>query len=109
MLICFFNIRSIIHFEFVPEENAVNGTFYMEVLISLIDAMTRKRDCSLIFHCDNMPAHSSLWVSWLLAGKEISTMDHPPVVSWLGSSWLLAVSKTQECAEIIAFIRHWGH
>jgi hypothetical protein len=32
MLICFFDIRGIIHFEFVPEETTVNQTFYIEVL-----------------------------------------------------------------------------
>jgi hypothetical protein len=40
--ICFFDIKGIIHFEFVPEGTAVNQTFYV-VLKRLIDAVRRKR------------------------------------------------------------------
>jgi hypothetical protein len=39
MLICFFDIRGIIHFEFVPEGIIVNQTFYVEVLKRFIDAV----------------------------------------------------------------------
>jgi hypothetical protein len=65
MLICFFDIRDIIHFEFVLEGATVKQTFYVEVLKRLIDAMRHKqgklyRDCSLILHHDNVLAHTSL-------------------------------------------------
>jgi histone-lysine N-methyltransferase SETMAR len=48
-----------------------------------IDAVGRKRgelwrDSALILHHDNAPEHSSLRMSQFLAGKGISTMDHPP-------------------------------
>jgi hypothetical protein len=43
MFICFFDIRSIIHLEFVPEVTTVNQTFYVELLRRLIDAARRKR------------------------------------------------------------------
>jgi hypothetical protein len=36
MLVFLFNIRGIIHFEFVPEGASVNQTFYMEVLKGLL-------------------------------------------------------------------------
>jgi hypothetical protein len=83
MLICFFDIRGIIHFEFVPEETTVNQTFYLEMLKRLIDAVRHKgaefwRDRSLILDHDNAPAHSSLRVSQFLTEKGISAMDHPP-------------------------------
>jgi hypothetical protein len=63
MLICFFNIRSAIHFEFVPEGTAVNQTTYVEVLKSRIVAVRRKRgelwrDCSLILQHDSAEARS---------------------------------------------------
>jgi hypothetical protein len=81
MLICFFDIRGVIHFEFVPEGTTVNETFYVEVLKRLIDAVRHRReelwiDRALILH-DNAPAHSSLRVSQFLAGKGISAMDLP--------------------------------
>jgi hypothetical protein len=67
-LICFFNIRVIIHFDFLLERTAVNETFYMEALKRLIVAVRGKRrelwrDRSLILHQDNEPAHSSLRMS----------------------------------------------
>jgi hypothetical protein len=77
-LICFFDIRSIIHFESVPEV-----TFCVEVLKRLIAAVRPGRgefwrDRALILRHDNAPAHSSLRVTQILAGKCISAMDHPP-------------------------------
>jgi hypothetical protein len=81
ILICFFNIRDIIHFEFVLDGTTVNLIFHV-VLKSLIDAVRCNqgelwRDCSLILH-HNAPAYSLLRVSQFLAGKGISTMDHSP-------------------------------
>jgi hypothetical protein len=63
MLISFFDIRSIIHFEFVPEWTTVNQRLYV-VLKRLIDAMRHKRgelwrDRSLIPHEDNAPPRIS--------------------------------------------------
>jgi hypothetical protein len=43
ILICFFEIRSNIHFEFVPEVTTVNQIFYVEALKRRIDAVRRKR------------------------------------------------------------------
>jgi hypothetical protein len=82
MLICFFDIRCIIHFESVPKETTANNTFYMNVFRSLIDAMGNKqgqlwRDCSSILYHDSVSAHSSLQVSQFLAGRSTSTVDHP--------------------------------
>jgi hypothetical protein len=64
-VICFFDIRGILHFKFVPKGTTVNQTFYMEVLKRLIDGMKHKRgelwrDCLLILHQDNVTAYSSL-------------------------------------------------
>jgi hypothetical protein len=39
MSICFFDIRGIVHFEFVPEGTTVDQAFYVEVLKRIIDAM----------------------------------------------------------------------
>jgi histone-lysine N-methyltransferase SETMAR len=83
MLICFFNIMGIIHFKFVLEGTNVNQTFYVEVLERLIDAMRCKRgelwrDRSLILHITTHQyiLHFKYW--GVLAGKGISTTDHPP-------------------------------
>jgi hypothetical protein len=42
MLICFFDMRGIIHIDFVPEGNTLSQTFYVEVLKRLSDAASRK-------------------------------------------------------------------
>jgi hypothetical protein len=95
MLICFFNIRGIIHFEFVTKGTTFNQTFFVEVLKRLIHAVRRKRgelrrECSLILCYDNKPGHSSLQVSQFLAGKDISALDHLPYCTDLGPAdfWL---------------------
>jgi hypothetical protein len=101
MLICFFDVRGIIHFEFVPEGTTVNQTFYVEVLKRVIDAMRRKRgelwrDCSLILHHGSVPAHSSLQVLQFLARKGISAMDRSPYSPDLAPAdfWLLPKFKS---------------
>jgi hypothetical protein len=106
----FFNIRGIIQFESVPDGPTVNHTFHVEVLKRLIDAVRRMRgelwkDRSQIYH-DNMPAHSLLQGFAVFSRKRHRSST---VLSLLGSSWLLAASKTQECAERKAFLGHWGH
>jgi hypothetical protein len=82
-LICFFDIKSIVRFEFVPEGATVNQTFYVYLLKRLVDAMRRKRKelwrhRSLTLHLVNAPTYSSLRMSQFLAGKGISAMGHPP-------------------------------
>jgi hypothetical protein len=42
MLICFFDIRGIIHFEFVSKGTTVKQIFYVEVLKRLIDVQARR-------------------------------------------------------------------
>ena len=43
MLICFFDIKELVHFESVPQGQTVNQQFYLEVLKRLRDAVRRKR------------------------------------------------------------------
>jgi hypothetical protein len=83
MLICFFDIRSIVYFEFVPEGTIVNQTFFVNFLKKVIGAVRRKRGDlwrgrSLIFRHENAPAFSSFRVSQSLARKGISATDHSP-------------------------------
>jgi hypothetical protein len=82
MFICFSDISSIVHFEFVPEGTTFNERFYVEVLKGFIDAVRSKRgelwrDRLLILHHDNAPVNPSIRVSQFLYGKGISAMDHP--------------------------------
>jgi hypothetical protein len=101
-LIYFFDIRGIIHFEFVPKGTTVNQTFYVEVLKRLTDTTKRKRgemwrDHLLILHHNNVPAHYLLRVSQFLAGKGISAMDHLPYFPYSASADFWLFQNTTVC------------
>jgi len=67
MLIVFFDIQGIVHKEFIPLGQTVNGKFYCEVLKQLREGIRRKRPDkwkknNWFLHHDNAPAHLSLVV-----------------------------------------------
>jgi hypothetical protein len=43
LLITFFDIKSIVHFEFIPQAQTVIQAYYVEILIWLHEAVHRKR------------------------------------------------------------------
>jgi histone-lysine N-methyltransferase SETMAR len=83
MLIVFSDIQGIIHKEFVPPVQTVNGKFYCEVLKWLRVGIWRKRPDkwkknNWLLHHDNAPAHTSLIVQQFLTSKNITVIPHPP-------------------------------
>jgi hypothetical protein len=60
MLIVFFDIQGIVHKEFVPPGQTVNGKFYYEVLKRLRECIRRKRQDK--WKKNNAPVHTSLAV-----------------------------------------------
>lgn len=83
MLICFFDVKGVIHKEFVPQGQTVNGEFYREVLRRLRNRIRRTRpqmwaDKSFVLHHDNAPAHTSLIVRGFLASTNFTAINHPP-------------------------------
>jgi len=82
MLLNFFDIRGIVHYEFVPTGQTVNQVYYLEVLERLREKVKRKRpelfaNNSWILHHDNAPAHTALSVREFLATKQITVLEHP--------------------------------
>jgi len=82
MLLTFFDIRGIVHYEFVPNGQTVNQVYYLEVLERLREKVTRKRpklfaNNSLILHHDNASAHMALSVREFFATKQITVLEHP--------------------------------
>ena len=82
MLIIFLDIRGIVHKEFVPPGQTVNGKFYCEVLRRLRENVRRKRpemwkNGNWLLHHDNAPAHTSLVVREFLTKNNVTTVPHP--------------------------------
>ena len=82
MLICFFGIKGLVHFEFVPQGQTVNQQFYLEVLKRLRDAVQRKRpelwrSGEWLLHHDKAPAHTALTVRQFLTKNGMTTASHP--------------------------------
>ena len=83
MLICFLNIKGLVHFEFVPQGQTVNQQFYLEVLKRLCGAVRRKRpklwwSGEWLLHHDNAPAHKALSVRQFLTKHGMTTASQPP-------------------------------
>ena len=82
MLLTFFYIIGIVHYEFVPNGQTVNQVYYVEVLERLHEKVRRKRpehfaNNSWILHHDNAPVHTALSVMEFLATKQITVLEHP--------------------------------
>jgi len=82
ILLTFFDIRGIVHYEFVPNGQTVNQVYYLEVLERLREKVRRKRPelfakNSWILHHDNSPARTALSVREFLATKQITVLKHP--------------------------------
>lgn len=75
MLIVFFNIEGVIHYEFVPHGQTVNQILYKDIFICL-RVKIRKKGIWCPHH-DNAPAHSALLIREFLVDKKIPIVPHP--------------------------------
>jgi len=88
MLICFFDIKGLVYFEFVPQGQTVNQQFYLELLKRFRDVARRNRpelwrSGEWLLHHDNAPAHTALSVRQFLTKNEMTTASHPlPPRTW---------------------------
>jgi hypothetical protein len=84
-LFFFFDIKGIVHKEFLPPGQTVNGKFYCEVLKRLRDSIRRKRpdkwkNNNWFLHHDKAPAHTSLVVRQFLVSKTTTVIPHLPLI-----------------------------
>jgi hypothetical protein len=100
MPIPFFNIKDIVHFEFVPRCQTVNQAYYMKILKWLCEVVHRERPelwpSDWILHHDNATTHKALSFKQFLAQKLIIEMEHIPCSPDLGLNdfWLFIKIKS---------------
>jgi len=82
MLVCFFDHKGIVQYEFIAQGQTVNQQCYLEGLTRLRESFRWKRPGlwpdKWILHHDSAPAHDALRVSEFLAKNSITKMDNPP-------------------------------
>jgi len=83
VIIVFFDVRGIVHREFVPPGQTVNQEFYLEVLRRLRENVRRKhpelwRSDDWFLQHDNAPAYTVLSVIRYLASLGWTVVPHPP-------------------------------
>ena len=82
MLVCFFDHKSIVHYEFIAQGQTVNQQCYSEVVTRLRESVRRKRPGlwpdKWILHHDSAPAHDALRVRDFVAKNCIKKMYSPP-------------------------------
>jgi len=96
-MLMFFDIRGIVHHEFVPEGQTVNAEFYCNVPPRLREDIRRKLPelwCmgNWLLHDDNAPSHRALVMHEFLAHKGIITLPHLP----FHQIWPLATSSSSQ-------------
>jgi hypothetical protein len=82
MLVCFFDHKGIVHYEFIAQGQTVNQQCCLEVLTMLRESLRWKRrgmwPDKWILHHDNAPAQDALRVCEFLVKNSITKIDHPP-------------------------------
>jgi len=77
----YFDIRGIVHYEFVPTGQTVNQVYYLEVVELLREKVRRKppelfaKNSWILYH-DNAPAHMALYVREVLATNQVNVLEH---------------------------------
>jgi hypothetical protein len=83
MLINFFNMKELVHCEFVPPNTTVNSDFYCDILRRLRENMWLKRpelrhNHNWLIHHINVPAHASLKTTEFVTNNNMVIIPHPP-------------------------------
>ena len=83
MVTVLFDIRGIVHVDWVPEGQIVNQVYYKEILTNLRERVRKSRpkmwkNGSWVLHQDNAPALNALSVKTCLTKHKITVLEHPP-------------------------------
>ena len=83
LLTIFFDCNGVVHHEFLPQGLTVNKEYYVELMLSLREAIRQKRtelrkNQSWILHHDNASAHTSMLAHEFLAKNKTVIIPQPP-------------------------------
>ena len=83
MLIAFFDVRGIVHTEFMPQDHTINQNIYRDVLRRLMRSVREKRrelyeKKSWLLHHDNAPVYNALSIREFLAKNNSAVLEQPP-------------------------------
>jgi histone-lysine N-methyltransferase SETMAR len=83
MIITFFDIKGIVHNEFVSTGQIVNSGLYCDVLRRLRENVRRRhpelwRQQAWLLHHDNVPSHTSVLTQQFLSKNKMTVISHPP-------------------------------
>jgi histone-lysine N-methyltransferase SETMAR len=83
MLIVFFDVKGIVHHEFVPPNTTVNSDFYCDVLRRLRENVQWKRpelwqNHNWFLHHDNVRAQMSMKTTDFVTNNNTVIVPHPP-------------------------------
>ena len=81
--VMFFNVRGIVHIEFLPQGQTISQQVYKEILQLLLRSVREKRgklwqDKSWLLQHDSAPAHNALSIHQFLAENNIAVLEEPP-------------------------------
>jgi hypothetical protein len=81
MLILFFDVKGIVHREFVPPNTMVNSDFYCDILRCLRENVRQKRpelwhNQNWLLHHDNKPTHTSLKTTEFVTNSNMVIVPH---------------------------------
>jgi hypothetical protein len=105
MVVCFFDHKGIVHYEFIAKEHTVNQQCYLEVLSRLQESVRRKRTelwpSEWILRHDSAPAYDALRVHDFLPKKSITKINHLLYSPDLAHCdfWLFPKLKKKKCPE----------
>jgi hypothetical protein len=82
-IITFFDIKGIVHKEFVPTGQTVNCEFYCDVVRRMRENVRRRRpelwpEQTWLLHHDNAPSYTSAFTQQFVAKHKMAVIPHPP-------------------------------
>jgi len=108
VIITFFDIKGIVHKEFVPTGQTVNSGFYCEVLRRLREKVRRHcpqlwREQTWLLHHDNAPSHTAVLHHQFMAKNKMAVIPHPPYSPDLAPSDFFLLPKMKLKLEGLRF------